>query len=163
MAENNKYDNSNIFRKKSLDKISSPEDLDRYIKTTTPSLWLLLISVILFLVGIIVWATLSTVSIESESTCNVSNGVVTCYITENRVESLKKDTYIEINNNKYPITKFNGPIEAEEYSYTAELHNSGIEKGTWYYEINSNCDLKDGKYDGRVVFEEINPISFVIN
>jgi len=47
--------NGSIFRQKSLDKVSSPEKLDDYIKVTTPSVWITLIAIVLLLVGAVVW------------------------------------------------------------------------------------------------------------
>ena len=40
-----------IFRKKSLDRISSPEALDDYLRVTTPAIWLILTAVIMLLAG----------------------------------------------------------------------------------------------------------------
>ena len=42
----------NIFREKSLDRISSPEQLDDYIKVASPGVWMLLVACIVFLAGI---------------------------------------------------------------------------------------------------------------
>lgn len=53
-----------LFREKSLERVSSPEQLNDYIKVTTPSVWLVLIAVILLLVGILTWSTLDTVTVE---------------------------------------------------------------------------------------------------
>ena len=50
-----------IFRQKSLKRISSPEQLNDYIRVTRPSVWLVLAAVILLLAGIIVWSILGTV------------------------------------------------------------------------------------------------------
>lgn len=50
MAEQN-----TIFRKKSLDRVSSPEQLNDYIKVATPGMWLILLAIVIFLVGMIVW------------------------------------------------------------------------------------------------------------
>ena len=33
---------SNLFRKKSLERISSPEQLNEYVRVSTPSVWLVL-------------------------------------------------------------------------------------------------------------------------
>ena len=47
-------DNQNqnqIFRQKSLDQISSPEQLHDYLHVTNPTVWLALAAVILLLVG----------------------------------------------------------------------------------------------------------------
>ncbi|MCR5399521.1 MAG: hypothetical protein K6E68_08335 [Lachnospiraceae bacterium] len=54
-----------IFRKKSLDRISSPEQLNDYIKVTTPSVWVILIAVILLLVGMLAWSVFGSVTMET--------------------------------------------------------------------------------------------------
>lgn len=48
--------NESIFRKKSLDRISSPEEIDDYMKVTSPSMWLVLGAIILLLAALIVWS-----------------------------------------------------------------------------------------------------------
>ena len=45
----------NIFRKTSLDKISSPERLTDYIKVSTPSIWIILGAIAALLTGLIIW------------------------------------------------------------------------------------------------------------
>ena len=42
----------NIFRKKTLDRISSPEQLTDYLRVTNPGIWLVLATVVLLLAGI---------------------------------------------------------------------------------------------------------------
>ena len=45
-----------IFRKKSIDRISSPEEIDDYMKVTTPSMWIVLGAIILLLAAAIIWS-----------------------------------------------------------------------------------------------------------
>ena len=45
-----------IFREKSMDKVSSPESLNDYIKVTTPSVWIVLIALVVLLLGILAWS-----------------------------------------------------------------------------------------------------------
>ena len=52
---------SEIFRKKSMDRVSSPEQLNDYIRVTTPSVWLVLLAVIILLVGMLTWSIFGTV------------------------------------------------------------------------------------------------------
>ena len=40
-----------IFRKKSLDRISSPEQLNDYIRVANPGIWMILAAVIILLAG----------------------------------------------------------------------------------------------------------------
>ncbi len=45
-----------IFREKSMARVSSPESLDDYIRVTTPSLWIVLIAIVILLAGFIAWS-----------------------------------------------------------------------------------------------------------
>ena len=47
--------NNEIFREKSLKKVNSPESLDDNIRVINPSIWLILIGVIVLLIGTFVW------------------------------------------------------------------------------------------------------------
>ena len=54
-----------IFRQKSIDRVSSPDQLNDYIKVTTPSVWLVMIAVILLLIGMVAWSVFGTVEATS--------------------------------------------------------------------------------------------------
>ena len=43
---------STLFRKKSMARISSPEDLTSYLRVTSPGMWIILAAVIALLVGL---------------------------------------------------------------------------------------------------------------
>ncbi len=59
MAEDNQ--SPDIYRKKSLDRVASPEQLNDYIRVTTPSVWIVLAAVVALLVGFIAWGIFGTV------------------------------------------------------------------------------------------------------
>ena len=59
-----------LFRKKSMESISSPEQLHDYMRVTTPRLWMLLSAVLALLAGFIVYA--STATMESTMPITVS-------------------------------------------------------------------------------------------
>ena len=47
---------NNMFRKKALDTVSSPEQLDQHVRITRPSVWVIMIAVISLIVGAGIWA-----------------------------------------------------------------------------------------------------------
>ena len=64
MADNQTKDNKSggsIFREKSIQRVSSPEELNDYIRVTTPSVWIVLISLVVLLVGVLAWSIFGTV------------------------------------------------------------------------------------------------------
>ncbi|MCR5098984.1 MAG: hypothetical protein K6B14_08550 [Lachnospiraceae bacterium] len=56
-----------IFRKKSLDRVTSPEQLDDYIKVTTPSVWLILAATLILIAGTLVWAVFGRITLNTEN------------------------------------------------------------------------------------------------
>ena len=55
-----------IFRQKSMDRISSPEQLNDYIRVTTPPVWLVLIAIALLLAGMLAWSVFGTLEARAE-------------------------------------------------------------------------------------------------
>ena len=56
-----------IFRKKSLERVTSPEQLDDYIKVTTPSVWMILFATLLLIAGTFFWAVFGKIQVNTEN------------------------------------------------------------------------------------------------
>ena len=63
MAEEKRSDI--IFREQSMNRVNSPEALNDYIRVTTPSVWIVLLALVVLLVGMLAWGALGTVPVES--------------------------------------------------------------------------------------------------
>ena len=50
-----------LFREKTLKRVSSPEQLDDYIRVISPGVWLVLSGIIVLLLGVLAWAVLGSV------------------------------------------------------------------------------------------------------
>lgn len=48
--------NDSIFRKKSLDRISSPEESLDYLKVTRPAVWVILVVIVFIILAIVIWS-----------------------------------------------------------------------------------------------------------
>lgn len=53
-----------IFRRKALEKLSSPERLDQLLSITTPQGWLILLALGALLVAALLWAILGTIAVQ---------------------------------------------------------------------------------------------------
>ena len=58
---------SDLFRDKSLEQVRSPEELNDYIRVTTPSVWLVLLGATILLLGALAWAVFGTVNVEGQN------------------------------------------------------------------------------------------------
>ena len=63
--QNKRTRNTSVFREKSINRVSSPEQLDDYIRVTTPSVWLLLAAIILLLTGMLAWSVFGKVEAKA--------------------------------------------------------------------------------------------------
>ena len=54
-----------IFREKNLERINSPEELKDYIHVTSPSLWFVIATIVIILIGFIIWGIFGKVEIHN--------------------------------------------------------------------------------------------------
>ena len=57
---------SDIFREKSIKRVNQPDDMNDYIRVTTPSVWIALIAIALILVAILGWMIFGTVEVHED-------------------------------------------------------------------------------------------------
>ena len=161
-----------LFRKKSLDRISSPEELHDYMRVTTPRLWMLLTAIILLLAGFIVYASIANlentmkikVMVDNIDPIEDDNGepvkMATTSIFFATLPISYKDT-VETNM-KVRIGKEEGKVDM------LAIVNSDESDGQQGLSLiismdNSSLTLPDGEYDAELVLEATTPISFLWN
>ena len=72
----------NLYRQKSIDRISSPEQLNDYLRVTNISVWLILVAVIILLVGFLIWSSVATIESYTDGSAQVQGGVMTIRFTD---------------------------------------------------------------------------------
>ena len=60
-------ENTTIFRQKSIDRISSPEQLHDYIKVSSPGSWIVLTAIIVLLIGVLVWGIFGSITVNTDN------------------------------------------------------------------------------------------------
>ena len=55
-----------VFRQKTIDRISSPDQLTDYLRVTNPGIWVILAAVILLLAGVFAWSMIGTLETKAE-------------------------------------------------------------------------------------------------
>ena len=136
--ENNKQ---SVFRQKTIDRISSPEQLTDYLKVTGPGIWAVLAAVILLLAGVMVWSAVGTLETTADARVIVRDNKA--IVVLNDTHALRSGMTMRVASKEYMI----GDTESDEYGRTV---------GT------AEVDLPDGRYDGTVVVEKTHPISFLL-
>ena len=94
---------SNIFRKKSMDRVSSPEQLNDYIKVSNPTVWMILIAIIIFLVGVCAWVYFGRLETTVSTSGEVLNGTYLAYVKEDNILEIKEGLEVRIDGNSYQV------------------------------------------------------------
>lgn len=153
-----------IFRKSSLDRVSSPEQLNDYIKVSRPSVWLILAAVVVLLVGVFVWGVLGTLTTTHDAVAVVHGGKVTCYLPPEAAKSLTPGMEVHVGDSTGNITSVaSEPMEITDDFDAYALYLSGLKPGDWVIPIRVNVSAPDGAYMAKIILETISPISFVLN
>ena len=74
-----------LFRQESMDRIQSPERLNEYLRVANPSVWVVLAAVIVLLVGMLIWGSLTCIDSFTAGTARVENGVMTIRFDEEAI------------------------------------------------------------------------------
>ena len=160
MAE--KSAENSVFRKKSLERISSPEQLNDYIRVSSPGIWILLAAVVVLLIGIGVWASFGTM--ESKiPVCAISDGSETrCYIRSEDKGDLTENMTVEIEGQQSPLGELSALPEAVDASFPDyALHVGNLKAGEWVYSAKLSVELPEGVYAADIITEEVNPLSLI--
>lgn len=156
--------NNQIFRKKSIDRISSPEQLNDYIRVANPGVWMVLSAVIILLAGICVWGIFGHLDTTMNTVGVCENGNLTCYISEDDISSVKEGMKITVDNSEYEITSVSkSPVTIDSNIDSYALHLGNLQIGQWVYKISAVTNLDNGTYEAKITTESISPISFVMN
>ena len=135
-----------VFREKSLERISSPEQLHDYMRVTSPKLWMILTAVIVLIGGFIVAACTFTLVVVTEGKDETPSIVFSLPLNEK--ESI--DVGMEVRFGSYT-----GQIDS--LYQDAQNVNAKV-----VLEKDSETPAA-GTYDGQVVIEKVTPISFLLN
>ena len=87
---------NDLFRKKSLESIASPEQMNDYIKVIGPGIWIVLAGIIVFLTGIIIWGIFGRLETGVDSVAFVREGLAVCYVEDDTADDMKEGDEINI-------------------------------------------------------------------
>ncbi len=128
-------DKEKIFRKESIERISSPEQLHDYLRVTSPRIWMLLAAIIAFLLGFLVYA--STTKMENTLSLKLTSeyGVLSAELPESQTDQVSLRMPVRVGGKTGYITDI--------------IQN---EKLRLYIDFDGGAVLEDGSYE--LVFED---------
>ena len=134
-----------VFRQKSLDQISSPEQLNDYMRVTNPSVWIVLAAVILLLAGMILWSSVASIDSFATGTAQVKDGTMTVRF-ENAQIAKSISSGMEV-------------VVGETASVISSVGKD--ENGSVF--ATANTTLTDGVYTAKVIYKNTKVLKLLFN
>ena len=134
-----------IFREKSLEQISSPEQMNDYLQVTNPAVWLVLVAVILLLAGMLIWSSIASIDSFASGTAQVENGSMVITFDDTQIAA-----------NVEPGMK----VTAGDASAT--ISSVGTAPDGSIFAV-AETSLADGTYPVKVIFKQTQVIRLLFN
>ena len=128
------------FRQNALNRIASPDDLDRYLKVSNPSFWIIAGAMLVLVLGLVVWSFAGHVPITM-TTVGVCYGdtSVSFWVDEETFEKVQNpDAEIRVGQQTtQELTIYEAPMSEHEVktSMSSEYTMEGLELYDWNYLI----------------------------
>ncbi len=134
-----------IFREKSIERISSPDDLGEYLRVTKPSVFVILIATLLIVGGLLVWSNFMVITSYAYGTA-IADGRTLLATFDNPSTS------------KY----LNDSMELIVGDQRIAIDTIGMdEKGN--ITAICICNIPEGKYDVKVGYKKTQLIEMLLN
>lgn len=156
--------NDRINQKKNLDKMSSPEQLNDYIKVTNPGVWMILSAVVILLLGICIWGIFGKLETKLTLAAESKNGETIVYIKEADKDSVKENMDVRISDKTFSIVSISSlPVVVSEDIEEYTRYTGNLSVGEWVYVAKTNGNLPNGVYKASVVIDSVSPWKFILN
>ena len=133
-----------LFRKKSVERVSSPEQLHDYMRVTSPAIWMVLGAVIALLAGLLILSSVNRLETTLAVKARAEGGVLSATVPSDHVKEVKAGM---------PLRAAGREAEIE----TVYQNEAGATVCT------AALPVEDGVYDAQIVTDSIAPIRFLLN
>ena len=164
-----------LFRKNSLDRISSPEQLNDYIKVSNPSIWIVLIALFILFAVVFVWGITGSMPTSISISGVTQEGEAVCYLDTAHAGAVKagQEVKIQISNQDTSgtgVVKKVGTMPMSPSEISAELNSDYLSQALAAegFAVKAvialdDTDIADGTLlNLNIVTDEIRPIDFLL-
>ena len=95
---------ASVYRKTSMERIQSPEQLNDYLRVTNPSVWVILAAVVLILAGALIWGSFAHIDSYVTGVAEVRDGIMTVtFEDESMAKNVEAGMEVTVGNTSSPI------------------------------------------------------------
>ena len=157
-----------MFNKTATEKLRSPDDLDKYVRVTNPSVWAVLVACVALLMGLLIWGFLGSVTSNVITTGTVVNGKAVCFLSAEDTAKVSEGNIAAVGGDRMTVAAVTTvPVSREEAKQvlTSDYLVSALVKDDWAYQVTFEGDVSEltpsVPLSVNIITERIAPISLV--
>lgn len=160
---------SSIFNKKATEKLRSPDDLDKYVRVTNPSIWVVFGACVALLVGLLAWGVFGSVTTSVTTTGVCMDKHAICFLTAEESTKVKEGDVANVSGERMTVSRIAPmPVSINEARgiLGSDYLVSALIKEDWAYQVTFEGDISDLQAGVplavNITTERIAPISLVL-
>lgn len=147
------------LQEKSIERVSSPEQLNDYVRVSSPGVWAVLAAVLILLAGAFVWGILGRLETAVPAVVISRDGAaVCCYDTAYGAE-VGAGMPVRVGGEELSLVS----VSSEAVQLGADAPEAGFDAGQYVYVSELSGSVGDGVYEAEIVVDSIAPLSFLWN
>lgn len=158
-----------IFNKRATERLRNPEDLDKYLRVTNPSVWVVLLACIALLAGLLIWAIFGTIEPNVKAYGARVNGQTICIVTPESIGKLNEGDQAMVNGVPMTVDDVSAtPISRDEARTLLgnDYLVATLMSGDWAYVVSLTGDVstlpEGAPLETTITVERIAPITLVL-
>ena len=163
MSQNDKV--KKIFRDKALERVSSPEQLNDYIRVVNVGIWVILGALLALILGAVIWCSVITLETDSvDAAAVVKNGEVCLYFCADSREQVKAGMDLNIGQSEFimPDVEIKS-VKLFHQTDSAIMELLGTDGTGYVYCAEFWADIPNGVYPAGIVTSDISPFELLFN
>ena len=151
-----------VFREKSIERLSSPDRLNDYVKLADPGVWFILAAIVVILAGACIFGVFGHFDSTVPGVGIVSGGRMVCLVKKEYGSRFGDNMKAKVDGREYAASlRSDKPVTVGDTTDSYALYLGNMQPGEWVYEIDVDGDFADGNYEADLVTDEISPLSFL--
>lgn len=164
-----------LFRKSSLDSLSSPEQLNDYIKVSNPGVWMILAALFILLAAVLFWGFTGGLPTSIQTRGVICGGNALCYINTDDAGAVKAGQKVKIQpagrqETISGVVDTVGPVPMSAAEIAADLHSDYLSQALAsngfavkvVVSVNGSDIPEETLLDLSIVTDAVRPIDFLL-
>ncbi len=153
-----------IFREKSIDQLSAPEQLMDYLRVTGPGIWLILIGIVVLMAGFLIWGVVGNIGTTITVPVQAENGVLHVYVLQEDMKNADDTVAVSVGDQEMEASVSDAKTITMDTDDAPQLYETGyLKAGKNVLELTCDTKLKDGFYQAEVTTETLKPIKLLFS